>query len=389
MNATTILCPNCKSPISVDDALKSQIEDEFKKSLEQASQKHLEEEKERLRKQMLDWQEDEKRKLESQVDLESKALKAELADKDKKLIEAREQELKLRQAKNNLEKEKEEFELEKQRQIDGEREKIRKETAELMLEQHRLRDAEKDKQMDSMRRTIEELQLKANVTSQQLQGEVLELELEQILRGEFVYDEILPVPKGVSGADILQRVRNTAGQDCGMIVWESKRTKAWSEGWVQKLKDDLRVSKADVAVLVSAVMPGDVKNFGPRDGIYVTNYECLLSLAKFIRLSLIQLGAAKNMAVGKAEKMEMIYNYLSGNEFRGRVEAIIEAFSAMKKDLEDEKRAFIKIWAKREKEIERVINNTVGMHGDLQGLMGASLPQITTLEITSITIESE
>lgn len=386
MNPSSIVCPNCKTTISIDEALSHQFEEKLKKEFQEQADLKLEEEKRKLWKIA---QEKAAEKAAAAVDEQLKGLKEENEKKEKELREAKEYELKLRVEKNELERQRQDFELEKQRQLDGEREKIRKETVDIMLEQHRLRDAEKDKQMDSMRRTIEELQLKANVTSQQLQGEVLELELEQILRSEFPYDDILPVPKGVSGADILQRVRNTTGQDCGVIVWESKRTKAWSEGWVQKLKDDLRLSKADVAVLVSAVLPEGIKNFGPRDGIYVTNYDCLLSLAKFIRLSLVQLCAAKNMAMGKNEKMEMIYNYLSGNEFRGRVETIIEAFSAMKKDLEDEKRAFVKIWAKREKEIERVINNTVGMHGDLQGLMGASLPQITTLEITSITIEGE
>src|SRR3989344_7143744 len=259
----------------------------------------------------------------------------------------------------------------------------------MMLEEHRLKDAEKDKQIEGMRKTIEELQLKANLTSQQLQGEVLELELEQLLCKEFPYDEILPVAKGIRGADVMQKVFDTNGKACGTIIWESKRTKAWSEEWVVKLKDDLRSSKADIAILITTILPQGVKNFVFRDGIYVTSFDCLIPVAQLIRSSLIQLFITKLINVGKNEKMEVIYNYLSGNEFRQRIEAIVEAFSSMREDLTQEKKVFTKLWSKREKEIDRVISNTIGMHGDLQGLMGASLPEIKALSVASLDLEIE
>lgn len=390
-NLTNIVCPECKKSIALDEALTHQLQEDIKQQLSS----DIDAEKKKLREQMMTWQEEEKKKLEiqtkeltdkirSEQQTEAEALKKELEDKSLKLLQAEKLELELRQQKNAIEEEKRRFELEKQRQLDTERDKIRQETADSLLEQHRLQDQEKLKQIEDMRKKIEELQLKANITSQQLQGEILELELEQLLRSEFAVDDIAPVGKGVNGADILQTVRNINGQDCGVIIWESKRTKNWTEGWVQKLKEDLRSSKADVAILVSTALPSDIKNFGPKDGIYVTNFECVVSLAKFIRLSLMQLQMTKNSVVGKNEKMEMIYNYLSGNQFRQRVEAIQEAFTSMRKDLEDERKVYTKLWAKREKEIDRVINNTLGMHGDLQGLMGPSLPEIESTNISSL-----
>ncbi|KKQ67017.1 MAG: hypothetical protein US86_C0002G0134 [Candidatus Daviesbacteria bacterium GW2011_GWA2_38_24] len=378
MSVSSITCPNCKNEISVDEALSHKIEENLKKE---------------LRQKMIAWQEEKEKALKKELleksDQESKLLKEELEEKKKQLNEAREFELQLRKEKTKLEDEKKAFELEKQRQLDEEREKIQKETANMMLEEHRLKDAEKDKQIEGMRKTIEELQLKANLTSQQLQGEVLELELEQLLCKEFPYDEILPVAKGIRGADVMQKVFDTNGKACGTIIWESKRTKAWSEEWVVKLKDDLRSSKADIAILITTILPQGVKNFVFRDGIYVTSFDCLIPVAQLIRSSLIQLFITKLINVGKNEKMEVIYNYLSGNEFRQRIEAIVEAFSSMREDLTQEKKVFTKLWSKREKEIDRVISNTIGMHGDLQGLMGASLPEIKALSVASLDLEIE
>lgn len=397
-----IICPECKKSIALDEALTHQLQEDIKSKLSEQSTQEIEE----IRRKSLEWKAEYQKEIEAErkADLEkleiqtkrleekirqeqsvnNEALKKELEEKSQKLLEAEKLELELRQQKNAIEEEKRRFELEKQRQLDTERDKIRQETANSLLEQHRLQDQEKLKQIEDMRKKIEELQLKANITSQQLQGEILELELEQLLRTEFAVDDIAPVGKGVNGADILQTVRNMQGQDCGIIIWESKRTKNWTEGWVSKLKEDLRSSKADVAVLVTTALPSDIKNFGPKDGIYVTNFECVVSLAKFIRLSLMQLQMTKTSVVGKNEKMEMIYNYLSGNQFRQRVEAIQEAFTSMRKDLDDERKVYTKLWAKREKEIDRVINNTLGMHGDLQGLMGPSLPEIETTSIQSL-----
>ena len=225
----------------------------------------------------------------------------------------------------------------------------------------------------------EELHRKLQQGSQQTQGEVLELELEQLLRTHFPLDQIESVPKGIGGADVIQRVVSKSGNFCGTIVWESKRTKAWSEGWPQKLKDDQRAVKAEIAVLVSEILPKDCKNFGQCDGIWVSNSQCAVGLAAALRVQLVEVAMTKLAAVGKNEKMETLYQYLSGSEFRQRVEAIVEAFVAMQEDLQEERRVTERRWAKREKQIQKVISNTSGMYGDFQGLIGSSLQTIPSL----------
>ena len=251
----------------------------------------------------------------------------------------------------------------------------------MFSEEHRLKDMEKEKKISDMLKTIEELKRKGEQGSMQTQGEVLELDLEALLRSRFPTDEIEPVPKGIRGADILQRVHNRSGQLCGTIIWESKRTKAWSDGWIAKLKDDQREVKAEIAVIVSETLPSGVKAFTQMEGVWVADFTLAASLAEVLRSGLTQLALAKLSAVGRGEKMDVIYNYLSGPHFRQRVEGIVEAFKSMKEDLDQEKRAITRTWAKREKQIERVINNTAGMYGDIQGIIGASLPEIKILEL--------
>jgi hypothetical protein len=215
----------------------------------------------------------------------------------------------------------------------------------------------------------------------QSQGEVLELDLEAMLRARFQTDIIEPVAKGVRGADIIQRVYTRTGQLCGSIAWESKRTKAWNDEWVVKLKDDQREMKADLAVIVTEVLPKGITAFGQVDGVWVTAVPLAGCVADTLRENLTQVSLARLSAVGKNEKMEAIYGYLSGPEFRQRVEGIVEAFRAMREDLESEKRAMMRIWAKREKQIERVTTNTTGMYGDMQGIIGSTLPEIKLLEL--------
>lgn len=396
----TLICPHCKNSISIDEALSHQFEDGMKKEFEEKREKEREEE----RKKMREWQEKMSKEMESSVtekakkqaeeeleklkeslkkesSAELKLLQEQLEKQKSEAQKAKDNELLLIKRANELEEKEKNMELETARQIQEERKKIQEQTAEMLMKEHQMRDAEKNKQMEDMKRKIEELQQKANLTSQQLQGEVQELELEEFLKKEFPSDEIKPVGKGVKGGDVLQVIHDQFGRECGTIIWESKRTKAWAGDWSDKLKEDMRAAKADVAILVSSVLPQGIKFFGPFEGIFVTNWECLLGVSAQIRLALIKENQIKSSVVGKNEKMEIIWNYLSSNQFVQKVEAIVEAFSTMKDDLEKEKRMYTGIWAKREKQIERVINNTIGMHGDLQGLMGASLPQITGLTI--------
>lgn len=384
----SILCPHCQKEVSLDDALTHQLQNKFKQNfeIELSKQKTLFEIQLQKEKTQL-WkiaQEKAQEKIKNESQVEMKLLKDELELKQKALETAQNAELEIRKLKNRLDEEKRVFELEKQRQLDEERGKIKHEVTKILSEEHQLKDAEKDKTIGDMLKTIEELKRKAQQGSQQLQGEVLELELEELLKKEFPYDEIIPISKGIQGADILQKVNDRNGLACGSITWESKRTKAWSDGWISKLKDDQRGAKADIAVLVTSVLPPGIRNFGTREGIYICNFDSIVGTANILRTTLIQLSMLKLSNVGKNEKMEIIYNYLSGTEFRNRVEAIVESFTTMRFDLEREKRAFVKIWAKREKQIQKVIDNTVGMHGDLQGLMGTALPKIKSLELDNV-----
>lgn len=317
--------------------------------------------------------------VEQDKDTERKMLEEQLVEKEGKLREANEKELALRKEKNELEEDKRNFELEKQRQLDGERKKIAEDANKKATEEQQYVIAQLKKQLSDATTAKDDLARKLEQGSQQTQGEVLELELEKTLKAEFPYDEILPVPKGVSGADIIQKVIDRSGRPCGQIVWESKKTKGWNEGWIQKLKEDQRAIKAELAVIVSIALPEDVKGFAFRDNVWVCDIKLATALATALRINLESITREKAMSVGKNEKVEVLYAYLTGVEFKQRVEAIVEAFTSMDEGLRKERIAYEKIWAEREKQIRKVISNTVGMYGDLSGLV--TLPQIKRLEL--------
>lgn len=345
--------------------------EEQRQSFEIEKVKQIEAERERIRAEATQAAAEQSTK--DMVELQQK-----LAAKDKKLVEAEQAELKLRQEKADFEEQKRSLDLEMARQAEVVKEAIRKEKD----EEFRLKEAEATAKLDAMKRQIDDLKRKAEQGSQQTQGEVLELDLENALKRCFGGDEIVPVAKGTHGGDILQRVRGDLGNDCGTIIWESKRTKAWSDGWLQKLKDDKLAAKAQLAVIVTAVMPKDVASFECREGVWVTPPGLAVALAAALRLSMIETAAARRAIEGRHDKMEVVYDYLSGPEFKGRVNAIVESFTSMREDLETEKKAVQKLWAKREKQIERVLGNTAAMHGDLAGIIGSALPTIELLEFT-------
>jgi hypothetical protein len=196
-----------------------------------------------------------------------------------------------------------------------------------------------------------------------------------------VHDDIQPVPKGIRGADLIQAVRTPAGGECGVLLWEAKNTKAWSPSWIPKLKDDMIEIRAAAAILVSVVLPADIHRFGQIDGVWVCEPLCAVSLAAALREQLIAVNRERSVSAGKSEKMESLYHYLSGNQFKQKIEGIVEAFSSMQDQLNKERRAMERIWKQREKEIERVIKNTVGLYGDMQGIIGAQIPCIPALEL--------
>lgn len=231
-----------------------------------------------------------------------------------------------------------------------------------------------------MQRQIEELRSRAEQGSQQLQGEVQELELESLLRLKFPRYIIELVAKGEFGGDVLQRVIGPQGQHCGTILWEAKRTKNWSDTWLPKLRDDQRAAKAEVALIVSHVLPKGVDAFDLVDGVWVTESRCAIPVAIALRQSLIELSAARQTSEGQQTKMQMVYQYLTGPRFHHRVEAIVEKFADMQADLDKERKAMTRSWAKREEQIRGVIESTAGMYGDLQGIAGRTLQEIDGLD---------
>jgi hypothetical protein len=237
-----------------------------------------------------------------------------------------------------------------------------------------------------MQRQIEDLKRRAEQGSQQLQGEVLELELEAQLRAQFPRDTIEPVPKGEHGGDVLHRVAGPLGP-CGTILWESKRTKNWSDGWLPKLRDDQRAAQAEIAILVSQALPKEVESFALVDGVWIVHPRVALPVAMTLRHSLIEVASARQAGEGQQTKMEIVYQYLTGPRFRQRVQAIVEAFSTMQEDLDKEKKVITKQWAKRAEQIDRVMQATVGMYGDLQGIAGKTLQEIEGLEWKALGLE--
>jgi hypothetical protein len=230
-----------------------------------------------------------------------------------------------------------------------------------------------------MQQKIEELRRRSEQGSQQSQGEVLELELESLLRNKFLTDIIEPVAKGVSGADVTHKVVGNTGEHCGTILWEFKRTKNWSDGWLEKLREDRNKAKANVCIIASQSLPDTIKSFGIIDDVWVVHFNYIIPLASLLRKGLVELSAVRQSKVGQQTKTEMMYSYLTSNEFRLRVEAVVESISNLKEDLDTEKKAILKQWAKREKEINKAIEAIVGMYGDMQGIAGKSLPEIKGL----------
>ncbi len=403
-----IQCPSCGESISIDDVLTKQIEEKIKKSFQaaqQAKEKELTTKSEELKKQAAEIAENKKnidsviadkvadqlkaeklkiyKEARTEAEKEQSAVTAlleeQLKSKDEKLQLATKNEIELRKEKSKLEEDKQAFELEKLRQLEEAKNAIIEEATKKAAEEQQYVVAQLKKQLTDAIKAKDDLARKLEQGSQKTQGEVLELELEELLKIEFPHDEIAPVPVGVNGADIVQKVVDRTGRTCGQIAWETKKTKSWNENWIQKLKDDQRAIKADVAVIVSVVLPEDVKGFVFRDGVWICDIKLIIPLAIAIRMNLESITREKAMSVGKNEKMEVLYSYLTGVEFKQRVEAIVEAFTSMDASLKKERLAYEKIWAEREKQIKKVITNTVGMYGDLSGLV--TLPQIKTLEL--------
>ncbi|MEQ1557792.1 MAG: DUF2130 domain-containing protein [Methyloglobulus sp.] len=334
-------------------------------------------------------QKETKAKAIADFEAEKKILQQELTEKDDKLKELRDLELTLRQEKNKLEESKREMELELQRKLDEERNNIEEKVRNSESERFKMKEAEYQKKIEDAQKANEDLRRKLDQGSQQLQGEVQELELENLLRLKFPFDSIEPVPKGEFGGDVIQKVISQGSQICGSILWESKRTKNWTDGWLSKLREDQRTAKADISVLVTQTLPKGIETFDVLDGVWVTTPRTTLPVATILRHTLLQVNIARLASEGQQTKTEMVYQYLTGSRFRQRVEAIVEAFTSMQEDLDKERKMIMKQWAKREEQIARVMSSTVGMYGDLQGIAGKSLQEIEGLDFPALDFKAE
>lgn len=374
--AAEIKCPNCGHEFELNESLRGEVEKE-------------------LRSKMLDWQKkkeeefttqsaklvaEAQQKATEQTAAKLKSLEEEARQKTQQLQELQKKELDLLRDKTALEEKQKNFELELEKRFLEKRKEIEDSTIKREQELFDLKTKEYKLQMEQQQKLIEELKRKSEQGSMQLQGESQELLLEEILKEHFPFDVIEEVGKGVEGADCIQLVRNNSGVVCGKIIYESKRTKAWSNGWIDKLKNDMRSSGCDVAILVSQVFPKDLDKFGEKDGVWVCNFNEVSSVAYLLRNGIIKIHDAQKSQENKGDKMQMLYNYLTGNEFRGQVEAIVEGFMAMKQSIAKERIQMEKIWKEREKQLEKVLLSTSGMYGSVKGIAGASVSDIPLLE---------
>lgn len=378
-----IICPNCKKPIPLTQALSHQLQEKYTKQFSEERsrlivlyQKRINEEKQKIEKESI---EKAREKIQQEMELKFTDTKNENEEMKKQLKDLQKQFLETNKLTRQLRNEKSQMKIELEKKLAQEEEKIRIEERQKAYQEHHFKDLEKDKKLQDVLKINEELKRKVEQGSQQAQGEVLELELEKLLKTEFPLDEILPIAKGKRGADIIQTIKNHYGQICGKIIWEAKRAQSWDNKWVVKLKDDQREAKAEIAVLIANILPQNIKNFGFKNGIWISDYGSILGLATALRINLIDLMIIKLVHIGKNEKLEVLHQYITGTEFKQRIEAIIEAFTTLQDEIEREKRWFAAKWARQEKSIRKVIDHTLGMHGDLQSIMGKSLADIKGL----------
>lgn len=413
MTEPTITCPNCGTEIKLTESLaaplikatRKQFEEKIaekeadvakregqiraqRKSLEDAQKAIDEQVAEKLKSELgvVAKEEARKAKLAVAADLEAKAkdvadLQEILQKRDQKLAEAQKAQAGVLVKQRELDDEKRELDLTIEKRVQASVEEVRSKAKKEVEDELKLKVSEKEEQIASMQRKIEDLKQKAEQGSQQLQGEVMELELENTLRTKFPFDSIEPVAKGEFGGDVVQRVVSPSGLACGSILWELKRTKNWSDAWLAKLRGDQRAAKAELCLLVSQALPKDVESFEQIDGVWIAGPKYALPLAVALRQSLIEVANSKLLQEGQQTKAELVYEYLTGPRFRHRIEAIVEKFSDMQEDLNREKKAMTRLWAKRDAQIQAVIESTVGMYGDLQGIAGRAFEEIEGLEI--------
>lgn len=416
MSDQTIKCPKCGNEIPLTEALTGQIEQVIRAKYEAESLKNIQEldkEKQALKKQQKELEEQrqsidnkvaeqvkakqktiaeqERKKILDEQAEEKQALQEQIAEQQKKISAAGKKELELLKKQQELNQAREDIELEVQRKITEERKKISEDAVKRASEDQMLKMREKDDLIKAMQEQIESLKRKSETGSQEAQGEALEEQLLECLERAFSSDKFEEVKRGQRGADILQIVRNRTGKECGKILWESKNTKAFQKGWVEKLKNDQMEANANIAVIMSMALPDGIDNIGQYEGVWITDYKSSIGLAMALRYGIIEAEKQRVISENQGSAKDLLYAYITSQEFIMRVRAVVDAFNRMQNELEAERRSMTKIWNNRDKQIRAVIENITGFYGSIEGLVSdkKALPEIKSLSLESVVEEEK
>ncbi|MBC7933746.1 MAG: DUF2130 domain-containing protein [Rhizobacter sp.] len=389
--ASEIKCPNCGHQFEPNEAIREEVQNKLRHQMREWQEKKDEEFAQKLEKEKIQYktamEETMRKSITADFENQLQILKSSNSDNEEKLKEGRKKELEFLQKEQQLKNREAEMEITLQKKLQQERsqlsEQIQKQESEksaLKENELLLKLKEKEVQLEEQKKLAEEMRRRAEQSSMQRQGEAQELLLESMLKENFPFDVIDEVGKGVEGADCIQTVRNASGKECGKIIYESKRTKGWSSNWIDKLKTDMRSRGADVAILVTQTFPKDMERFGEKDGIWICNFFEVASVATILRNSVLKVYEIQRSEENKGDKMQLLYNYLTGVEFKGQVEAIAEGFIAMRNSITKERMQMEKMWKEREKQLEKVLINTSGLYGSVKGIAGASVGDIPLLD---------
>ncbi len=374
----TVACTNCGTLIEITQAIKQQIEQEI---LQQEKNRHQQE----LKQVKKDAEEQIAQKIQEEFEFKLKDSEKKEEETRKRVEHLMQNLLKAHEENRILLQQNEEREIEMQKKLLEERAKLQEEISKKAQEKAKFEKLELEKRLEDMKKALEEAQRKSQQKSGQLQGEVLELELEQTLKTQFPQDDIEPVGKGITGADVVHVVKSPKGYTCGVILWESKRTKEWSDKWIGKLKEDLRSEKANVPVIVSIALPQEASNgLGIKDGVWICSNDLVIPLAILLRTNLLDVGYQKAVSLNRGTKADQLYAYITSHEFKQQIENVVEVYNEMQRQIVKERVVFEKAWKQREAQAQRIILSTASLYGTMQGKVGAAMPQIKGLEVQSL-----
>lgn len=381
-----IKCPKCGNEFQPDEAIRSEVEAQLRakmltwqKEKSEEHQKALDEKDKEAQRRLEDQRKELQLKLEEQIskklagdyEVEMRFLKEANEQNEEKLKEARVKELEFLKQKQELKQKEEELQIQLQKMLQEEKMALEGSIRKQEEEKNFLKFKQLEKQLEDQKKIAEEAVRKAEQASMQLQGEVQELALEELLRNNFPFDVVEEVGKGVRGADCIQTVRNNMGNECGTIMYESKRTKEFSNEWIEKLKADMRSQGADIAVIVTQAMPKGMDSFGEKDGVWVCTFSEVKAVTTVLRDSILRVYNATKSQENKGDKMTLLYNYLTGAEFSEQWKAMREGFRSMKDLIQKERDQMERIWKAREKQIEKILLNANHVSGSIEGIAGA------------------